>query len=275
MTYIIAEIGQNHNGEINLARRLIDAAHSAGANAVKFQKRTLPDAVPVDQRDTIRTGTPWGDLTYLEYRKRLEFEWGQLASLKQYAEKKGLQCFVSVWDTRAAEELDCVPGWPYVKVPSAKITDLPLLKAVKATDLPVIISTGMSTIEEISNAARVFRQSELTIMHCHSAYPAATRELNLRCVPMLMDLYPWASIGYSGHEWGISTTTWAVVLGATVVERHITLDRGMFGSDQLSSLEPDVFAKLVKQIRSVPAALGNGVKRVWESEEAKRKSLRG
>ncbi len=279
-TYVIAEIGQNHNGDFEIAKELICAAADAGAQAVKFQKRTLPDCIPEDQRDTTRIIPGVGEVSYLEYRTRLEFDWGTLNRLRCCAEDVGLDAFVSVWDRTAAEGLLRARGraksqWSCVKIPSAAITDEETLAAAADVCVPVIISTGMSTSTEILNATRALSPRRLTILHCHSAYPAPTEELNLRCIETLHQEYPGATIGYSGHEWGIATTVWAVILGAEVIERHITLRRGMWGSDHFSSLEPDIFKKLVKHIRSVPNALGTGEKKLWESEMAKRASLRG
>lgn len=279
-TYVIAEIGQNHNGDVEIAKELIDAAADAGAQAVKFQKRTLPDCIPEHQRKEIRIIPGVGKVSYLEYRMLLEFDWGTLNELRCYAEDVGLDAFVSVWDRTAAAGLLRAKGrakslWSCVKIPSAVITDEETLAAAADVCIPVIISTGMSTNEEIRNATQALLPRQLTILHCHSAYPAPTEELNLRCIETLRADYPWATIGYSGHEWGIATTVWAVILGAEVIERHITLRRGMWGSDHFSSLEPDIFKKLIKHIRSVPRTLGTGEKKLWESEMAKRASLRG
>ncbi len=275
-TYVIAEIGGNHNGDFEIAKELICAAADAGAQAVKFQKRTLPDCIPEDQRETTRIIPGVGEVSYLEYRERLEFDWATLRLLWRFADDVGLDAFVSVWDAEAAREMqEDIRLWSTVKIPSAKITDEETLAAAADLCMPVIISTGMSTNEEIRNATRALSPRRLTILHCHSAYPAPTEELNLRCIETLRTGYPWATIRYRGHEWGIATTVWAVILGAEVIERHITLRRGMWGSDHFSSLEPDIFKKLVKHIRSVPRALGTGEKKLWESEMAKRASLRG
>jgi N-acetylneuraminate synthase len=212
-------------------------------------------------------------MRYEDYRRKLEFSWEELAGLRVYARSRGLDCFLSVWDVASARGIS--EEWGRIKVPSAKIVDLDLLRAVAGTFLPVIISTAMSTEQEIDDAVRYFGGQNLTIMHCHGAYPAPSSELNLRCIPELKRRYPAATIGYSGHEYGIATTVWAVVLGAETIERHITLDREMWGSDQASSLEPAVFAKMVGQIRSASVALGDGRKKVWDTETEKLRSLRG
>lgn len=276
---IVAEIGQNHNGDMGIATTLVQASIEVGADLVKLQKRSIPDAIPEHQRGVERD-TPWGVMTYADYRARLELSWRDIGGLRAIAQAMGADLFMSVWDKQSAEELAQFAPWPYIKIPSARLTDLELVRLVaeKATLIgcPVILSVGMSTEDEIKIAETITRQNapDYILLHCHSAYPAPSHELNLAYIRTLKERY-LCRVGYSGHEWGISTTEWAVLLGAEMVERHITLDRTMWGSDQLASLEPNVFGKMVGHIRSMDAALGSGEKRVWPSEEPKRRSLRG
>ena len=269
--YIVGEIGINHNGEINIAKQLIDAAAQAGANAVKLQKRTPEICVPDDQKTIIR-GTPWGKLTYLEYRERMEFSFDQYQALEGYAQEKGLDFFASAWDIESVRFL-CKLGHKAIKVASACITDLDLLSEMRLSKLPIILSTGMSTMDQIRRAVEELGSSPKVICHATSSYPCKLEELNLNMIKTLKELYD-DPIGYSGHEVGLATTVAAVALGAKFVERHITLDRAMWGSDQSASVEPLGFSRLVKQIRSVEKALGDGRKKVYESENSPMKKLR-
>lgn len=261
--YVIAEVGINHNGDLNLALKLVDAARLAGCDAVKFQKRTPELCVPPEQRNVMRE-TPWGMVTYLEYRRRIEFGEKEYQAIDRYCREKGITWFSSVWDAPSVDAVEAFAPACY-KIPSAALTDSELLARVRATGRPAILSTGMSTLEQIRAAVSVLGQDNLVIMHCTSTYPAKPAELNLRVIQTLRAEFD-CPVGYSGHEVGLQTTYAAVVLGAAAVERHITLDRGMWGSDQGASVEPTGFVRLVRDIRVIEQALGDGVKRVYDSE---------
>ncbi len=269
--YVIAEIGINHNGDIDLAKRLISIAIAAGCDAVKFQKRTPEICVPATQRDVLRE-TPWGILTYMEYRKKVEFGQEEYASIDAYCREAGLQWFASCWDD---ESLDFMERFdpPCYKVASATLTDLSLLRKLRGIGKPVILSTGMSTLEEIDKAVEVLGTTNLILLHSVSSYPAYYEELNLRMIPALRERYK-VPVGYSGHETGLPSTVAAVVLGACVIERHITTDRALWGTDQAASLEPNGIARLVRDIRLVETSLGDGIKRVTPRELTIREKLR-
>ena len=270
-TYVVAEIGINHNGDIKIARQLMDAARHAGVDAVKFQKRTPELCVPPEQRGQMRE-TPWGYITYLDYRYKVEFNAEQYAEIDRYAKEIGITWFASVWDEPSVDFLEQFNPVAY-KVPSASLTDHDLLRKLRTTGRLVILSTGMSTIEQIRKAVPLLDIDNLVICHTTSAYPCDPEELNLRMVQTLKTEYP-CPIGYSGHEVGLIPSVVAVGLGACMVERHITLDRAMWGSDQAASVEPGGFERLVKYIRVTEAALGDGLKRVYESELSSLKKLR-
>ncbi len=270
--YIIAEIGLNHNGSLEIAKQLIDEAVAAGCSAVKFQKRTPELCVPPDQRN-IERDTPWGRMTYLEYRYKVEFNEAEYAEIDRYCRAKGIDWFASCWDEEAVDFIEQFNP-PLYKAASASLTDLPLLKKMKGTGKPLMISTGMSTMSEIDHAVEQLGGGNLLIAHSTSAYPCPLHELNLRMLHTLRLWFPGIPVGYSGHETGLATTVAAVALGACFVERHFTLDRAMWGSDQAASVEPTGMARLVKDIRAVEEALGDGVKQVYESELAPRKKLR-
>ena len=270
--FIIAEIGINHNGSLALARKLIDGAFLAGADAVKFQKRTPEFCVPRDQWEVERD-TPWGRMTYIEYRRRIEFREADYAAIDQYCKERDIMWFVSCWDEKSVEFMEPFNP-PCYKASSASLTDLNLLRAMKDTGRPLIISTGMSTKEEIDTAVNALGRENLLIAHSTSTYPCPPNELNLRMIRTLKENYPDCPIGYSGHEVGLAPTWAAVSLGATFVERHLTLDRAMWGSDQAASVEVSGFMRLVSNIRDIEKSMGDGVKRVYEGELAKRKTLR-
>lgn len=270
-TYIIAEIGLNHNGDINLAKKLIDAACLAGCNAVKFQKRTPELCVPPDQRDVMRE-TPWGIMTYMEYRYRVEFGEEEYAEIDRYCREKGVSWFASCWDTESVDFIEQFSPACY-KMASASLTDDVLMQHTVGKGRPVIISTGMSTMDEIRKGASLVPDEQLLMAHSTSSYPCPNDELNLRMIQTLMREFD-CPIGYSGHEVGLQTTLAAVVLGACFVERHITLDRAMWGSDQAASIEPGGLSRLVRDIRVIEQALGDGVKKVYDSEMPIRKKLR-
>ncbi len=270
--YVIAEIGLNHNGDVEIAKRLIDVAADAGADAVKFQKRTPEIATPEHMRDVPRE-TPWGTMSYLDYRRRVEFGHDEYVEIGDYALLRGLEWFASPWDVPSVSFLEDL-GVAAHKVASACLTDIELLTALRDTGKPIILSTGMSTIEQIDAAIAVLGTDRLVIMHTTSTYPMEPDEANLRMIPVLRDRYPGVPVGYSGHERGLQISLAAVALGAVAVERHITLDRTMWGSDHAASLEPTGLKHLVRDIRVIEAAHGDGVKRVFPSELAPMAKLR-
>ena len=263
-TYVVAEIGINHNGDLELAKRLIDASMLAGVDAVKFQKRTPELCVPPEQQGKMRE-TPWGYITYLEYRRKVEFGAAEYAAIDAYCRDRKLTWFVSVWDEPSVDFMEAYEPVCY-KIPSASLTDHNLLRRVRTTGRPVVLSTGMSTMEQIDAAVGVLGTDDLLINHATSTYPCDPSELNLKTIRTLAERFP-APIGYSGHEVGLIPTVVAVALGACLVERHITLDRAMWGSDQAASVEPGGLSRLVKYLRATEQALGDGVKRVYDSEQ--------
>lgn len=270
--FIIAEIGLNHNGSLNIALQLIDEAVKAGCDAVKFQKRTPEVCTPKDQWDIMRE-TPWGTMRYIDYRYKVEFGKDEYKTIDDYCTKKGIIWFASCWDEESVDFLEQFKPALY-KAASAALTDMPLLQKKKDTGKPLIISTGMSTMDEITTAVDQIGTENLLIAHSTSSYPAPISELNLRMINTLQSKYPDVPIGYSGHETGLATTLAAVAMGATFIERHFTLDRAMWGSDQAASVEPVGMAKLVKDIRDIEAAMGDGVKKVYDSELGPRAKLR-
>ena len=269
--FIIAEIGINHNGDLSIAKKLIDAAVVAGCDAVKFQKRTPELSVPPEQRDIIRE-TPWGLMTYMEYRRRVEFGKEEYDKIDEYCRERGIIWFASCWDKPSVDFMEQYNP-PCYKIASACLTDDDLLRYINSKGRPIILSTGMSTMEQIRHAVSLLDRERLLIAHCTSTYPCKPQELNLRVIQTLKQEFD-CPIGYSGHEVGLQTTYAAVVLGACFVERHITLDRAMWGSDQAASVEPWGFMRLVRDIRVIESALGDGVKRVYDSELPVMKKLR-
>lgn len=270
-TYIVSEIGINHNGSLEDAKRLIDACMLAGVDAVKFQKRTPELCVPPEQRDKMRE-TPWGYISYLDYRYKVEFGEQEYAAIDAYCAERNLDWFVSAWDEPSVDFMEPFDPVCY-KIPSASLTDHDLLRRVRATGKPILISTGMSTMEQIEAAVEVLGTEDLLINHATSTYPCDPEELNLAVIKTLRERFP-CPIGYSGHEVGLIPTIVAVALGACSIERHITLDRANWGSDQAASVEPGGFQRLVKYIRVTEAAYGDGVKRVYESEKQSLLKLR-
>lgn len=273
-TYIIAEIGINHNGDLDIAKRLIDIAALSGCDAVKFQKRNPDVCVPEHQKNVIRD-TPWGTMTYLEYKYRVEFEKAEYDEIDSYCKEKGIAWSASPWDLDSLEFLNQY-DLPFIKLPSAMLTNDPLVELCAKSGKKVILSTGMSTEEEIDIAVETIRKhtDNFAILHCNSTYPAPLNELNLSTIKTLKDKYN-CEVGYSGHEFRIGTTVSSVYLGATIIERHITLDRTMWGTDHLSSVEPQGLIKLVKGIRELEEAFGDGTIQVTESEKIIRNKLRG
>ncbi len=271
-TYVIGEIGINHNGSLDVARELIDGAAAAGADAVKFQKRTPELCVPVEQWNLERD-TPWGRMTYIDYRHKVEFDKDDYSEIDWYCREKAIHWFASCWDEPSVEFIEQF-GVPAYKSASASLTDHELLEAMKATGKPLIASTGMSSWEQIEAAVDALGTDDLAIAHSTSAYPCEVEQLNLKMISTLQARFPGVPIGYSGHETGLAPTWAAVALGATFVERHITVDRAMWGSDQAASVEMGGFAMLIRNIRDIEASLGDGVKKVYESELGPMKKLR-
>jgi len=270
---VVAEIGINHNGDLQTTKKLIDAALAANCDAVKFQKRTI-ELVYSQQRLLQPIESPLGG-TYGEVKQALEFNRVQYSEINQYCRSRGVMWFASCWDERSADFIAQFEP-PCYKIPSALLTDHKLLVHCRRYGLPLVLSTGMSTIKEIDAAVEVVGTGDLILLHCTSAYPAKNADLNLRVIETLRQRYQ-VPVGYSGHEQGIATSSAAVTLGACMVERHITLDRQMWGTDQPASIEPAELAQLVHDIRAVECALGDGQKRICESEaprRAQRKSAR-
>ena len=269
--YIIAEIGINHNGDIEIAKQLMDVAVETGCDAVKFQKRTPEICVPEEQKSIPRE-TPWGSMTYFEYKKRIEFEQNEFEQIDTYAKKIGIDWFASPWDVPSVDFLEGF-NVPCQKIASACLTDSELLTAINKTKTTTILSTGMSSMQEIDKAVSLLNDVPLAIAQATSTYPAEASELNLRAIQTFAEKYK-VPVGYSGHERGLQVTIAAVALGATFIERHITLDRSMWGTDHSASLEPEGLKKLVRDIRIVELALGDGKKKVYESEIPIRAKLR-
>ena len=269
--YIIAEIGINHNGEIEIAKQLMDVAVETGCDAVKFQKRTPEICVPEEQKSIPRE-TPWGSMTYFEYKKRIEFEQKEFEQIDAYAKKIGIDWFASPWDVPSVDFLEGFDV-PCQKIASACLTDSELLTAINKTKTTTILSTGMSSMQEIDKAVSLLNDVPLAIAQATSTYPAEASELNLRAIQTFAEKYK-VPVGYSGHERGLQVTIAAVALGATFIERHITLDRSMWGTDHSASLEPEGLKKLVRDIRIIELALGDGKKKVYDSEIPIRAKLR-
>jgi N-acetylneuraminate synthase len=270
--FIVAEIGINHNGSLEIAKKLIDGAVLSGADAVKFQKRTPELCVPREQW-TIERDTPWGRMTYIDYRRRVEFSECDYAAIDHHCRERGILWFASCWDEEAVDFMERFDP-PCYKAASASLTDHALLRKKKSTGRPLMISTGMSTIGEIQDGVDAAGRENLLIAHSTSTYPCPIHELNLRMIGTLRAMFPECPIGYSGHETGLATTWAAVTLGATFVERHVTLDRAMWGSDQAASVEIGGLMRLVSNIRNIEKALGDGRKRVYAGELPQIEKLR-
>ncbi|MAI75975.1 MAG: N-acetylneuraminate synthase [Pelagibacteraceae bacterium TMED65] len=269
--YVIAEIGINHNGDMQLVQKLIDEAHIAGVNAVKFQKRTPQICVPEEQK-LIERDTPWGRMSYLKYKEKIELSKDNYEFIDKYCKKKGIDWFASCWDLESLEFIKKFNPVAY-KIASASLTDKILLKEHSKLKEAIIISTGMSTMKEIKKAEQILSHTNLLIAHSTSAYPCKSEELNLKVIQTFMKEFDHP-IGYSGHELGIQTTLAACVLGACFIERHFTLDRSMWGTDQAASLEPPGLKKLVRDIKVLQKSLGDGIKKVYDSEKKIRDKLR-
>jgi N-acetylneuraminate synthase len=267
---VIAEIGINHNGDIDLAKRLIDVALAAGCNAVKFQKRTV-DVVYTPEELARPRESPFGE-TNGDLKRGLEFGKEEYEEIDRCCKEKGIPWLASCWDEGSADFIEQFDV-PCYKIASASLTDDHLLRHTRAKGKPILLSTGMSTIEQIDHAVELLGKQDLVILHSCSTYPAYYEELNLRAIQTLRQRYD-VLVGYSGHETGIPSSVAAVVLGACIVERHITLDRSMWGSDHAASLEPNGITRLLRDIRLVETAMGDGVKRVIEREVPIMKKLR-
>ena len=273
--YVIAEIGINHNGDLSIAKKLIDIAKVAGCNVVKFQKRN-PDVCVPEHQKTVMRDTPWGRMSYLDYKYKVEFNQIEYDEIDVYCKNNEIKWTASPWDL---DSLDFLNQYdiPFIKIPSALLTDLELIRESTKTGKKIIISTGMSTIDEIDNAVNaikeVNKEASYAILHCNSTYPAPNNELNLKCIETLKNKYK-CEVGYSGHEFGLTTTIASICLGATIIERHITLDRTMWGTDQMCSVEPQGLIKLVRGIKELNDAIGDGIKVVTETEKPIRDKLR-
>lgn len=272
-TYIIAEIGINHNGDLSIAKKLIDIASVAGCDAVKFQKRN-PDVCVPDHQKAVMRETPWGTMTYLEYKHKIEFGKEEYDEIDSYCKEKGIAWSASPWDLDSLNFLNQY-DIPFIKIPSAMLTNDELIEESVKTGKKVILSVGMSTVDEIDHAVEILRQANnFAILHCNSSYPAPLDELNLSVIKTLQERYG-CEVGYSGHEFRLGTTVASVYLGASIIERHITLDRTMWGTDHMSSVEPQGLIKLVNGIRELEQSYGDGLIRITESQIPIRTKLRG
>tara|TARA_R100000315_G_scaffold24444_2_gene9235 strand:+ start:1368 stop:2228 length:861 start_codon:yes stop_codon:yes gene_type:complete len=283
-TYIIAEIGINHNGDLDIAKKLIDIASLSGCDSVKFQKRNPDVCVPEHQKGVMRD-TPWGRMTYLEYKYKVEFGKEEYDEIDRYCKERNIQWSASPWDMDSLEFLNQY-DLPYIKIPSAMLTNDELLIAARNTGKKVILSTGMSTLKEIDHANNLLihggkmpermgqGNKNYALLHCNSQYPAPLEELNLSAIKTLKEKF-FCEVGYSGHEFRLGTSVAAVYLGATIIERHITLDRTMWGTDHLSSVEPQGLIKLVKGIRELETCYGDGELGCSPGELEIAKKLRG
>lgn len=269
-TFLVAEIGINHNGDLEQAKKLINIAAGAGCDAVKFQKRTI-DVVYTAEELALPRDNPFGQ-TNGDLKRGLEFGQDEYAEIDSFCRSLGIPWLASCWDVESVDFIEQFDP-PCYKISSACLTDDRLLRHHRSKGRPILLSTGMSTTEQIDHAVEVLGREKLALMHCTSSYPCKPEELNLKLIPRLIERYD-LPVGYSGHEIGLYTTLAAVVLGACVVERHITLDRAMWGSDQAASIEPHGLARLVKDIRAVELAMGDGVKQVYESEIPVQRKLR-
>jgi N-acetylneuraminate synthase len=260
--FIVAEIGINHNGDLATAKQLIDVAVEAGCDAVKFQKRTVEVVYSVEELARPREN-PFGP-TNGDLKRGLEFGKAEYTEIDRYCREKGILWYASCWDEGAVDFLEQFNP-PCYKIASASLTDDNLLRHHRQYKRPIVLSTGMSTLEQIDHAVEVLGREDLVILHTTSTYPSAIEDLNLRVIPSLAEQFG-VPVGYSGHEVGLPPSVAAVAMGACMVERHITLDRAMWGSDQAASVEPQGVRRLVRDIRAVELAMGDGVKRVIPAE---------
>ena len=269
--YIIAEIGINHNGSLEIAKQLIDAAVDCGCDAVKFQKRTVEIVYSPEELDRLRE-SPFG-LTNGDLKRGLEFGEEEYQEIDKYCRDKGIDWLASCWDEDSVDFIERFNP-PAYKIASASLTDDNLLRHHRKYRRPIILSTGMSDMALIEHAVDVLGKEDLIILHCTSTYPSKNEELNLKAILTLKEKYPDIPIGYSGHEVGLATSLAAAALGACIIERHITLDRSMWGSDQAASVEPQGMKRLVRDIRSIEAAMGDGNIKIYETEKPIIKKLR-
>tara|TARA_B100000427_G_scaffold140520_1_gene116897 strand:+ start:6418 stop:7290 length:873 start_codon:yes stop_codon:yes gene_type:complete len=271
--YLIAEIGINHNGDIQIAKKLIDAAHSCGWDSVKFQKRN-PDVCVPEAQKPIKRDTPWGEMTYLDYKKRIEFEKKEYDEIDIYCQDKEIDWTVSVWDT---DSLEFILNYdvPYLKIPSAHLTNLNLIEETARSGKPLIISTGMSDWKMIEKAITVIEKQncDYAMLHCNSTYPAPIDELNLNVILEMKERYD-CLVGYSGHEYGLVPSQIAAILGAQIIERHVTLDHTMWGTDQSASIEISAMDLLKKRLKDMRLMTGTRDKFITESEKEVEKKLR-
>ena len=271
-TTIIAEIGINHNGDLDIAKKLIDVASFACCSVVKFQKRNPDVCVPHHQKGFMRD-TPWGRMPYIEYKHKIEFGKDEYDEIDNYCKDKKISWTASPWDLDSLHFLTNY-DLPFVKIPSALLTDYELIKESSKNFDEIILSTGMSTMEEIDEAVKEIDDNcNYALLHCNSTYPAPIEDLNLSCIKTLKDKYN-CRVGYSGHEYGLPTTIASLCFGATIIERHITLDKSMWGTDQMSSVEPHGLIKLVRGVRELESAIGDGKKVVTEKEQQIKLKLR-
>lgn len=271
-TYIIAEAGINHNGSLKNAIELIKIAKSAGATAIKFQKRSPKKCVPKSFWK-IKKDTPWGKLDYIDYKIKIELSLDDYSKINDFCKKIGITWFASCWDIQSVKDLSDFK-LPCYKLASASITDLELIKFISSFKKPIFMSTGMSTEKQIRKAYSLIKKNPNVILHCNSQYPSKYENLNLRYIQRLIQKYKKSFIGYSGHEISLTPTVAAVVLGAKVVERHITIDKSMWGTDQVCSLEPLGFNRLVREIRVIEKSLGEEKKIITNEEKQMIKKLR-
>ena len=269
--YVIAEIGINHNGSENHARKLIDQAYRSGCHAVKFQKRNPDLCVPETQKD-LKRETPWGVMTYLEYKWKIEFSVEQYQSLRKYTKSLGMDFIVSCWDEQSVDDIENNFEVDYHKVASALVTDISFLEKLAATGKPTILSTGMCTPEQVDAAVKALGPSLKYVLACTSTYPSSVDEVNLKYIHTLKDTYPNIKAGFSNHHSGLVACLGATALGSECIEFHITDDRTQFGTDQASSIEHS--DELVRQINILSTMLGDGVKKVYDSEIPIMKKLR-
>lgn len=270
--FVIGEIGINHNGDVEIAKKIIAGAKHAGVDAVKFQKRTPEICTPKDQWN-IERDTPWGRMTYIDYRHKVEFGEREYHEIDKFCKEIDMIWFASCWDEPSVDFIEQFNP-PIYKTASASLTDSNLLERHKILNKPIMMSTGMSTIEEIEKAIYFMNGTDILVAHATSAYPCKNEELNLKMIETLKKKYPEIPVGYSGHEVGLAPTWAAVALGACFVERHITLDRAMWGTDQAASVEIGGMERLISNIRDIEASLGDGIKKVYESEKGQIKKLR-
>ena len=273
-TYLIAEIGINHNGDMNITKKLIDASYACGWHCVKFQKRNPDVCVPDDQKN-IKRDTPWGEMTYLDYKYKVEFEKEEYDEIDRYCQDKPILWTASVWDL---DSLEFMANYkiPFLKIPSAHLTNLELIKACAMTNVPILISTGMSDWQMVDDAVEILEKAntEYSILHCNSTYPAPHEDLNLNVILEMKNRYD-CIIGYSGHEYDLVPSQTAVAIGARIIERHITLDHTMWGTDQSASLEVHAMDLLSKRLRGITKMLGGKEKVITASEIPVMKKLRG